>query len=142
SSNYDLSTGITSVGAVNIVTRTGGNQYHGSGYFFFRDHNMAAYPGLARNPATPDPFFARRNPGVWIGGPIVKNRLFFFTNYEYSNQAGVILVQPNLPSAAGLAGTHATPYAGHLFSLRLDWKINDNHNAFLRYSHDQNQGFG
>ena len=47
SSNFDLSTGITSVGAVNIVTRTGGNDYHGSGYFFFRDHNMAAYPGLA-----------------------------------------------------------------------------------------------
>jgi len=142
SSNYDLSTGITSVGAVNIVTRTGGNQFHGSGYFFFRDHNMAAYPGLARNPATPDPFFARRNPGVWVGGPILQNKLFFFTNYEYTNQAGVVLVQPNLPSAASLAGTFANPYKGHLFSLRLDWKVNDKHNAFLRYSHDENQGFG
>ncbi len=55
SSNFDLSTGITSVGAVNIVTRTGGNEYHGSGYFFFRDHNMAAYPGLAARPAQSGP---------------------------------------------------------------------------------------
>ena len=59
--NFDLSTDITSVGSINIVTRSGGNDFHGSGYFFFRDHNMAAYPGLART--TKDPFFARRNPG-------------------------------------------------------------------------------
>jgi hypothetical protein len=142
SANFDLSTGITSVGAVNIVTRTGGNQFHGSGYFFFRDHNMAAYPGLARNPINPDPFFVRRNPGVWVGGPILKNRLFFFTNYEYSNQTQVFTVQPDLPSVRGLAGNFASPYRGHLFSTRVDWKITDNHTAFLRYSHDQNKGFG
>src|SRR5262245_45484384 len=98
STNFDLSTGITSVGSVNIITRTGGNDFHGSGYFFFRDHNMAAYPGLARNALSPDPFFARRNPGFWVGGPIIKNRLFFFTNYEYSNQTQVFTVQPDLPS--------------------------------------------
>ncbi|HEV8148174.1 MAG TPA: carboxypeptidase-like regulatory domain-containing protein, partial [Bryobacteraceae bacterium] len=74
--NFDLSTGITAVGSVNIVTRSGGNQFHGSGYFFFRDHNMAAYPGLQRNPLALDPFFVRRNPGFWIGGPIIKDKLF------------------------------------------------------------------
>ncbi|MEP7273865.1 MAG: hypothetical protein ABI882_20360, partial [Acidobacteriota bacterium] len=140
--NFDLSTGITSVGSVNIVTRTGGNEFHGSGYFFFRDHNMAAYPGLARNPLSLDPFFARRNPGVWVGGPIIKNRLFFFSNYEYTNQSSVVTVQPNLASAAGLTGNFGSPYAGHLFSTRIDWKVSDKHNAFLRYSHDQNKGFG
>ncbi len=142
SNNFDLSTGITSVGSVNIVTRTGGNEYHGSGYFFFRDHNMAAYPGLARNALSPDPFFARRNPGVWVGGPIIKNRLFFFTNYEYTNQSSIVTVQPNLASASSLTGNFSSPYAGHLFSARVDWKVSDKHNAFLRYSHDQNKGFG
>ncbi len=140
--NFDLSTGITSVGAVNIVSRTGGNGFHGSGYYFFRDHNMAANPGLGRNPLAPDPFFARRNPGVWVSGPIIKNRLFFFTNYEYTNQAGVVTVQPDVPSVRGLAGAFATPYKGHLFSMRLDWKASDRHNVFARYSHDQNKGFG
>src|SRR5882672_6141346 len=58
--NVDLSTGIGDGGAVNVVTRGGGNEFHGSGFFFFRDHNMSAYPVLARNPLSPDPFFARR----------------------------------------------------------------------------------
>lgn len=158
STNFDLSTGITSVGAVNIVTRTGGNQVHGSGYFFFRDHNMAAYPGLRRicqepnapalctNPAErkaiEDPFFARRNPGVWVSGPIIKDRLFFFSNYEYTNQTSLVTYQPNYAPANSLAGNFASPYSGHLFSTRLDWKVTDKHTAFLRYSHDQNKGFG
>ncbi|MFN7947385.1 MAG: carboxypeptidase regulatory-like domain-containing protein [Blastocatellia bacterium] len=142
SSNFDLSTGITSVGSVNIVTRTGTNQFHGSGYFFFRDHNMAAYPALNRNPANPDPFFARRNPGVWVGGPIIRDRLFFFTNYEYSNQASVVTYQPNYAPASSLAGNFGSPYRGHLFSTRIDWKATEKHSAFLRYSHDQNKGFG
>lgn len=158
STNFDLSTGITSVGAVNIVTRTGGNQFHGSGYFFFRDHNMSAYPGLRRicqeagapalcnnaaeRKAIEDPFFARRNPGVWVGGPIIKDRLFFFTNYEYTNQTSIVTYQPNYAPANSLAGNFASPYSGHLFSTRIDWKITDKHTAFLRYSHDQNRGFG
>ena len=70
SANFDLSTGITSVGAVNIVTRTGSNDLHGSGYFFFRNNDMAAYPALRRDPLNPNPDFARRNPGAWVGGPI------------------------------------------------------------------------
>jgi hypothetical protein len=142
STNYDLSTGITSVGSINIVSRSGSNQYHGSGYFFFRDHNMSAYPGLARNPLSPDPFFVRRNPGVSVGGPILKDRLFFFTNYEYMNQTQVFTVQPDLPSVSGLAGNFLSPYRGHQFSLKLDLKINDKHNLFARYSHDQNKGVG
>ena len=76
---FDLSTGIGASGAVNVVTRGGSNDFHGSGYFFFRDHNMAAYPGLARNPLALDPFFARRNPGFYVGGPILKDKLFFLS---------------------------------------------------------------
>jgi hypothetical protein len=127
---------------VNIVSRTGGNEFHGSGYYFFRDHNMAAYPGLRRNPLNPDPFFARRNPGVWVGGPIKKDRLFFFTNYEYTNQTQAFTVQPDLPSVAALAGTFGSPYRGHLFSTRFDWRITEKHSLFARYSHDQNKGVG
>ena len=140
--NFDLSTGITSVGAVNIVTRSGGNQFKGSGYYFFRDNSMAAYPALKRDPLNPDLFFARRNPGIWFGGPVVKDRLFFFSNYEYTSQAAVVTFQPNVASASALAGNFANPYHGHLFSTRVDWKIDNSHNAFVRYSHDQNKGFG
>src|SRR5438105_768695 len=53
--NFDLSTGIAAGGAINIVTRTGSNQLHGSGFFFFRDHHASAYPGLQRDPLAPEP---------------------------------------------------------------------------------------
>jgi hypothetical protein len=140
--NFDLSTGITSVGAVNIVSRSGGNDFHGSGYFFFRDHNLAAYPGLQRSALSPDPFFARRNPGFWLGGPVMKNRLFFFFNYEYLNQTQVFTFVPNLPSAASLAGNFPSPYKGKTLSAKFDYNLSAKHHLFARYSHDGNSGFG
>jgi hypothetical protein len=142
SANFDLSTGITSVGAVNIVTRSGGNERRGSTYFFYRDHDMAAYPALSHDALNPDPFFARRNPGVWLGGPISKDRVFYFANYEYTSQEGVVSFQPNLASASALTGVFPNPYHGHLFSTRIDWKMSGHHTAFARFSHDQNKGFG
>jgi hypothetical protein len=44
STNFDLSTGIGAGGAINVVTRSGGNDFHGSAFFFYRDHNMSAFP--------------------------------------------------------------------------------------------------
>lgn len=140
--NFDLSTGITAVGSVNIVTRSGSNDFHGSGYFYFRDHNMAAYPALKRNPFNPDPFFARRNPGFWVGGPIVKDKLFFFFNYEYQNQASAVTLQPNLPSLANLSGIFASPYKGKTLSGRFDYRLSAKHTLFARYSHDGNKSNG
>jgi hypothetical protein len=139
--NFDLATGISSGGAINIVTRSGSNTLHGSAYFFYRDHNMAAYPGLARNALDPNPFFARRNPGAWLGGPLKKDKLFFFFNYEYMNQVQAITVQNTAPSFAALQGTYGSPYVGKQLSLRLDDHLTDKHNLFLRYSHDGNSGF-
>jgi len=139
---FDLSTGIGANGAVNVVTRGGSNEFHGSGYFFFRDHNMAAYPGLARNPLAPDPFFARRNPGFYIGGPILKDKLFFFFNYEHMNQVQAVTVQPNAPSVAGLTGVFGSPYIGQQISARFDYRLNAKNTLFARYSHDGNHGLG
>jgi len=140
--NFDLSTDITSVGSINIVTRSGGNDFHGSGYFFFRDHNMAAYPALQRNPTDNSPFFARRNPGFWLGGPIKKDKAFFFFNYEYLNQESTVTVQPDLPSLSALAGNFGSPYSGKTLSARFDYRLSSKHSLFARYSHDGNQAFG
>jgi len=140
--NFDVTAGIASSGQVNVVTRSGTNDFHGSGYFFFRDHNMAAYPGLKRDPNNPNPFFARRNPGIWVGGPIVKNKLFFFTNYEYMKQAQVYPINEDLPSLRGLSGAPVSPYHNTLFTTRFDYTISTKHTLFARYSHDGNLGFG
>ncbi|MBX9602534.1 MAG: carboxypeptidase regulatory-like domain-containing protein [Bryobacteraceae bacterium] len=140
--NFDLSTGISSVGAVNIVTRNGGNDFHGTGYFYFRDNNMAAYPALRRNPINPEPFFARRQPGVWVSGPIKKDKLFFFANYEFNNQDAVVTVQPNAPSLVGFTDNPASPYTNHQVSARVDWLLNAKNTIFGRFTMDKNKSFG
>lgn len=140
--NFDLSTGIAAGGAVNIVSRSGGNQLHGSAYFFFRDHNLSAYPALARNTFNPDPFFARRQSGFWVSGPIKKDKLFFFFNLENMNQDAVVTVQPTSPYFSNLAGNYSSPYDSRQPSVKFDYRINEKNNVFLRYSHDGNKSFG
>ncbi len=49
--NFDLSAGVADAGAINVVTRSGGNDLHGAAFYFFRDHKLAAYPVLDRGPA-------------------------------------------------------------------------------------------
>lgn len=162
--NFDVSSGIGAGGQINIVTRSGSNDFHGSGFYFFRDHNMAAYPGLKRatdptsfNPncgtktninnspeckAAENPFFARRNPGGGVGGPIIKDKLFFYFNYEYSNQVQAYALQQDLPSLAGLSTVSLSPYLAHYLTTRFDYNLSTKNTLFLRYTHDGNVGFG
>lgn len=153
---FDLSSGTVSAGVVNIVSRTGTNDLHGSGFFFFRDHNMAAFPGL-RRPCDPtarsplcdlptalerleDPFFVRRQYGGTIGGPIKKDKLFFFANYERNNQIGARPLTFSEPALFGYSHIAQQPSKGHLAGLRLDYTINQKHSAFLRLGLDNNNG--
>jgi hypothetical protein len=87
--NFDASTGLTSNGAVNIITRSGGSRFHGGGFFFYRDHHLAAYPALQRDPPNLDPFFQRQQFGATLGGPLWKDRASFFASYERNAQRGV-----------------------------------------------------
>jgi hypothetical protein len=140
--NFDISTPIAAGGAINVVTRSGSNDWHGSGYFFFRDHNMAAYPSLKRIPGITDPFFARRNPGTSFSGPLLKDKLFFFFNFEYMNQVQALAIQTTGPAFFPLQSTYGSPYHSKQISGRLDYHLNAKQNIFLRYSHDGNAGFG
>lgn len=142
SANFDLSTGITAFGAINVVTRSGSSAFHGAAYYYFRDHHTAAYPSLNRNPITNNLFFARRQPGVSIGGPIQKDKLFFFFNYEYTSQAGVYVVVPDLPSLVAFKALAPAPYHGTTLSAKFDYRLSNNTSLFLRYSHDGNHNSG
>ena len=139
--NFDLSTSLTTNGAINIVTRSGGNNFHGSGFYYYRDHNLSAYPGLSRDPGNLDPFFQRRQFGFQIGGPIRKNRSFFFTSYERKDQRGVLSIQPRTPDFVPIGGVFPSPYLGNQFNVRFDVRVNSNNNAFVRYTHDGNNAF-
>ncbi len=142
STNFDLSTGIGAGGAVNIVTRSGGNDFHGSAFFFYRDHNMSAYPYLARDPNEPvSPYFARKHEGYWFGGPIKKDRLFFFSSLEHSDQTAVFSAFPSNPLFSAFGVNAASPSHENELTERLDWRISPKHTAFVRYSHDGNNSF-
>ncbi len=157
---FDLSSGTVSAGAVNIVSRTGSNQFHGGGFFFFRDHNIAAFPGFKRpteirpnglpqnvlcnNPASEackraqDPFFVRKQYGGSFGGPIKKDKLFFFANYERNDQVGANAITFDDPVLAGFNHFAQQPFKQHLANVRLDYTVNQKHTAFLRASVDSN----
>ncbi|HYL38395.1 MAG TPA: carboxypeptidase regulatory-like domain-containing protein [Bryobacteraceae bacterium] len=140
--NYDMTLSTGGQGAVNVVTRSGSNDFHGSAFFFFRDHNMAAYPALKRSTVDPHPFFARRNPGVSGGGPILKDKLFFFGTFETTNQVSATVYQPDIAVYSPLTSIKNSPAHTKFASARFDYHLSAKHNLFLRYSHDGNNSTG
>ena len=83
--SFSAEFGFTAGTAVNIITKSGTNSFHGSGFIFYRsDATSARNPFDTLNPGKKS---ADKQvfPGFTLGGPIVKNKLFFFTNYERTN---------------------------------------------------------
>jgi hypothetical protein len=139
--NFDLSTGPTFSGAINVVTRSGKNDLHGTAFYYYRDHDLAAYPALNRDPANPDPFFQRRQFGFALSGPVHRDRVFFFSNWERNEQRGVSTTTLT-GDFAHLSGISASPLFGDQASVRFDGLLSSRHTAFLRYSHDGTRAFG
>lgn len=134
---FDLSTGTVSAGAVNVVSRSGTNNYHGSGFYFFRNNDLAAYPSLTRDPNNLNPFFERKQYGGTFGGPVKKNKLFVFGNYERSDQIGAQTIQFS-DLLVGLNHVAEVPFNQYLANVRLDYQASQNHTAFFRTSMDRN----
>ena len=139
--NFDASTSMTTNGAINIVTRSGSNDIRGAGFYFYRDHHLAAYPGLRRDPDNPDPFFRQAQFGSYAGAPLRKDHAFVFASYERSNQRGVRSVQPRSEEFEWLGDIFPSPSTGNLFSARADVRLSRNHTAFARYTHDGSRVF-
>jgi hypothetical protein len=100
-SNYSAEYGKTSGGVVNAVTRSGTNAFHGSGYEFLRNSALDAR-NFFEDPTQPKAGFRRNQFGGTIGGPIVKNRTFFFADYEGNRQSKGIANPDTVPSDAAL----------------------------------------
>jgi hypothetical protein len=79
-SNFSAEFGFTGATVVNVVTRSGTNQFHGSAYEFFRNEKLDANDWF--NSGNPRPPLRRNDFGGTIGGPIWKNKTFFFFDYE------------------------------------------------------------
>jgi len=139
--NFDLDTAATASGAINVATRSGTNQLHGSAFIFFRDHHLSAYPGLNRDPSDPDPFFQRRQFGVALGGPIIKDRAIFFGTFERNEQRGVIATELVTPDFAPLSRISPSPTYVDQLTFRADFRISDKEALFVRYSHEDSFSF-
>ncbi len=100
-SNYSAEYGKTSGGVVNAVTRSGTNQIHGSVYEFLRNSALDT-----RNYFDPGgvPPFKRNQFGAAVGGPIIKNRTFFFADYEGIRQSKGISTVATVPSTEARSG--------------------------------------
>jgi hypothetical protein len=145
-SNFDLSTGASATGSVNIVSKGGTNEYHGNGYVYWRDARFGAFPGLNRLDAIhgiPQELqrdripFDREQFGGTFGGPIRKDKLFFFSNVEYNNQDDISLLNQS-PTLIGFNGFTGKPFNELLVTGRVDWRWSDKTSVFFRYSHDNN----
>src|SRR5918992_4387332 len=117
-SNFDLSTGASSTGSVNVISRSGSNDFHGNAYLYARDDRWAAFPSLSRLDAAhgilPDAQaeeipFDRQQVGGTIGGPIKKDKAFFFFSYERNNQDGASIRNPPTVTS-GFAGFTGAPF--------------------------------
>jgi len=102
-SSLDLSQDLSSSGAVNVTTRSGTNAFHGEGFGFFRDSSMAA--NLPVTPGFKAPF-QRSQFGGRFGGPLIKDKLFFFLDAEsglptYEERTLVLPLQLFLQPAGG-----------------------------------------
>jgi hypothetical protein len=140
--NFDLSAGMTDAGAINVVTRAGGNEPHANIFYFFRDHHLAAYPALNRDRNNPNPFFQRQQFGFALGGPVRRDRIFYFGNWERNDQRAVGTTTLLTPDFAHLNRITSSPLVGTMFSGRLDARINRAHTLFVRYSRDAGRAFG
>ncbi|MEO5995075.1 MAG: TonB-dependent receptor [Chitinophagaceae bacterium] len=150
---YDISNGNFTGGGINAVTRSGTNKLEGSAYYFVRNQNTIGKDPLTRVKSTD---FSDKQYGLRIGGPIIKNKLFFFVNGELArknaptiNNAGDPQSVLNVADAKKLsdflmskynydAGTYsafdAETQSDKLFG-RLDWNINDKHRLTIRHNY-------
>jgi len=104
-------------GQVNIVTKSGSNAFHGDVYYFGRNDALDANNWFNKNttPQIPIGELRRNDFGVTIGGPIKKDKLFFFFSQELNREIDGELHAGQTPSAAELAGNFTgASTGGHL----------------------------
>jgi len=140
--------------AINVITKSGSNNFHGSAFGFFRDQALNADQKLANGDgttSTSNPAYSRQWFGGSVGGPIKKDKLFGFFAYERQREHTAIAESPtafqqlslvasvNSPRlAVQPASTIPTPFFENRLNGRLDYTFNSKHSAYLSVSTQAN----
>jgi hypothetical protein len=156
--NYNAEFGQATGLVMNVVTKSGSNAIHGDGHMYFRGRNLAASDpfynlgfldpgtGLVTDPRCPHvgtsdiagcpraPFH-RKEGGFTLGGPFIKDKLFWFSSYELSREG----VPETLTPGAALGGNVTVPKPTNnlLYSGKVDWHITPNETLSARYAVDR-----
>ena len=99
---YTAESGRTAGGVINIITKSGTNQFHGSAYDFFRNDKLDARNFFAT--VGPKPEYRQNQFGGSIGGPIKKDKTFFFADYEGFRAVQGVTTVATVPTAAEHTG--------------------------------------
>ncbi len=130
-SSLDLSTELTSSGAVNILTRSGANDIHGQLFYYGRSNRSAA------RIAPKELDFGRNQFGGNFGGHLIRDKLFYFVDVERTTQTlqnPVTLTDP----FGSLSGSFNSPFRETEYVGKFDWNIKGSWKVFYRFSYDQN----
>ena len=134
-----------------IITKSGTNELHGSGFIYERNQALEAtdYFSQTANGGQGKPPFSRQQFGGSLGGPIRKERLFFFAAYEQIRERTSATVPSSLFNQMELLATIVPsvkpvrevpePYDDHLLTTKLDWKQSEKNTAIFRFSLQRNQ---
>ena len=163
-STYAPEFGRTSGAQVSIITRSGGNQFHGSLFEYFRNDALDANDWFANSRSLPRPAIRQNDFGGVIGGPLIKNRAFFFFSHETlrlrqpqvaitevpslsARQMASPAMRPFLnafpipngsdrsPGLAEFAASYSDPAALNATSFRVDLISNERLAVFGRYNY-------
>src|SRR4029077_18033736 len=133
-SSLDMSTELTSAGAVNVATKSGTNNYHGEAFGQFRDSSLGAL--LPTPPAITAPYQRSQYDGAF-GGPIFRDKLFFFADGERTIQHTNAPVPVSVPFSQ-YSGTFSDPFhEGNLLG-RVDYQWGKGVHLFYRFSYFNN----
>jgi hypothetical protein len=131
-STLDLSNELTSSGSVSVITRSGTNAFHGQAFDLFRDSSEAA--SLPHSAGVGKPPFQRSQFGGNFGGPILKDKLFFFADGERTKQDlfNAVSLDPNF---AALASGYSVPYRESNLLGKVDYIATPNLKLFYRFTY-------
>ncbi len=145
---FSAANGRSEGGAVNVITKSGSNTLHGGLYLFDTETSLNANDYFSKQGNQPTPQFSRQQFGGDIGGPIRKDKDFFFFALERTRENTAIPVSPTAFQELSLAKSIGadpapsipTPFYEWRYNARVDHRFNANNTASLVYNGQKNNG--
>lgn len=132
---FSAELGRTGSSVINVVTKSGTNQLHGSAAMYWRDRRLQGLPATYDRNSGQEPPFDREQYSATLGGPLKKDRAWWFGSFEYRNQDGALLVGERDAATRTIRKTFSpAPLNDLLGTGRFDWRPNTQDSFNLRYS--------